>query len=265
MPRLRFRIMNTSSRFRPAGFQLYTVRSEFARNVPETLRKLAEIGYQAVEFWGYGGTKSVYKRYTSATLRRLLDDLDLKCCGMHLDLRALSKNALQQTIENNQALGSRYLNVAAARTHMESEKGIGQLADILNEAALACAPHGLSVGYHAHPFDFKKIKGRVAWELLFHRLKPTVNMQMDVGNCLAGKGDPIALLEMFAGRTRTLHLKEHKEITFDSDYYQKVFELCRTRHNVEWFIIEMGGFLGRGFDVPRRALQDLRESGHLGH
>ena len=34
----------------PIGFQLYTVRGEFARNVPETLKTLAQIGYQAVEW-----------------------------------------------------------------------------------------------------------------------------------------------------------------------------------------------------------------------
>src|SRR5689334_3226493 len=35
----------------PIGFQLYTVRGEFSRNVPDTLKKLAQIGYKAVEFW----------------------------------------------------------------------------------------------------------------------------------------------------------------------------------------------------------------------
>src|SRR5437867_12182470 len=40
----------------PIAFQLYTVRGEFARNVSETLKKLAQIGYKAVEFWADGGT-----------------------------------------------------------------------------------------------------------------------------------------------------------------------------------------------------------------
>ena len=40
----------------PIGFQLYTVRGEFARNVPDTLKTLGQIGYQAVEFWAYAGT-----------------------------------------------------------------------------------------------------------------------------------------------------------------------------------------------------------------
>src|SRR5262245_41441356 len=68
----------------PIAFQLYTVRGEFSRDVPATLKKLAEIGYKAVEFWGYGGTPTVYQNYSAAQLRKLLDGCGLKCCGMHL-------------------------------------------------------------------------------------------------------------------------------------------------------------------------------------
>src|SRR5438105_11250089 len=83
----------------PIGFQLYTVRGEFARDVPGTLKKLGEIGYKAVEFWGYAGTANVYEKYSAAELRKLLDQNGLKCCGMHMDLKALDKENLQRTIE----------------------------------------------------------------------------------------------------------------------------------------------------------------------
>src|SRR5438477_6671384 len=85
----------------PIGFQLYTVRGEFARDVPGTLKKLGEIGYQAVEFWGYAGTPDVYQKYSATELRKFLDDSGLKCCGMHLELKALGAETLKRTIENN--------------------------------------------------------------------------------------------------------------------------------------------------------------------
>jgi sugar phosphate isomerase/epimerase len=245
----------------PIGFQLYTVRAEFARNVPNTLRQLRALGYDAIEFWGYSGTAAVYKRFTASKLRQLLDDSGLQCCGMHLDLKALNKVHLQRTIDNNLALRSEYLNVAAAKDLMNDAPRIKQLADLLNQAAAACAPHGLKVGYHAHPFDFNNIKGQYAWDLLFSQTAPEVNMQMDVGNCLAGRGDPLASLKRFPGRSQTIHLKEHKSITFDGAYYEEVFRVCETRHPVKWYIVEMGGFLGRGFDVPRQALEALRRLG----
>ena len=245
----------------PIGFQLYTVRGEFSRNVPATLKTLGELGYKGVEFWGYGGTPDVYQQHSAAELRKLLDEHGLKCCGMHLELKALAKENLARTIENNRILGSEFLNVAAAKEKMGSETSIGELADFLNQTAAECQTHKMFVGYHAHPFDFVKINGRFAWDLLFSRTKPEVNMQMDVGNCLSGDGDPIAMLKKFPGRTRTIHIKEHQDKTFDSDFYKEVFQLCETTSATKWYIVEMGGPEGNGFEVPREALAKLHRLG----
>ena len=243
------------------GFQLYTVRGEFARNVPATLKALGELGYQGVEFWGYDGTPNVYQQYSAAELRKLLDGHGLKCCGMHLTLKALAKENLARTVENNRILGSEFLNVAAAKEKMGSEASIGELADFLNQTAVELQKHKMAVGYHAHNFDFAKINSRFAWELLFDHTKPEVNMQMDVGNCLGGDGDPIAMLKKFTGRTRSIHVKEHQEKTFESDFYKEVFRLCETAHPTKWYIVEMGGPDGNGFEVPKEALAKLHRLG----
>jgi len=112
---------------------------------------------------------------------------------------------------------------------------------------------------HAHPFDFAIINGRFAWEILFERLEAELNMQMDVGNCLSGGGDPIVMLEKFPNRTWTIHLKEHKDKTFDSDWYQKVFNMCETNSTTQWYIVEMGGLLGNGFKPATTAIKKLSQ------
>jgi hypothetical protein len=82
-----------------------------------------------------------------------------------------------------------------------------------------------------------------------------------VGNCLVGNGDPIAMLKEFPGRTRSIHIKEHQDKTFDSDFYREVFHLCETSCGTKWYIVEMGGNDGNGFEVPRNALAKLRRLG----
>jgi sugar phosphate isomerase/epimerase len=214
-----------------------------------------------VEFWGYGGTANVYQNYSASQLRSFLDDSGLKCCGMHMELKALMKENLGRTIQNNRALGSEYLNVAAAKEKMSSEKGIAELADVLNHTAFECRAENMTVGYHAHPFDFEKVNGRFAWDLLFSQTDAAVNMQMDVGNCLVGNGDPIAMLKKFPGRTRSIHIKEHEEKTFESNFYKEVFHLCETSSDTKWYIVEMGGKDGNGFEVPQAALEKLHRLG----
>ncbi len=86
-------------------------------------------------------------------------------------------------------------------------------------------------------------------------------MQLDVGNCLGGGGDPIAILKEFPGRAQTIHIKEYKEKTFDSAFYKEVFRLCESASATRWYIVEMGSAGGTGFDVPKRALAKLRRLG----
>ncbi len=245
----------------PIGFQLYTVRGEFDRDVPGTLKAIGQIGYQGVEFWGYAGTPEVYQKYSATQLRKLLDENGLKCCGMHVTLDAFADKNLKQTIENSHTLGGEYVNLAMAPEKMKSEAGIAELAELLNKTSDKLREAKLVAGYHCHGFDFAKINGRFAWEILFKQTKPAVNMQLDVGNCLSGGGDPIAMLKEFPGRTRTTHIKEHEDKTFDSPFYKEIFQLLETTAGTKWYIVEMGSQDGTGFEVPKEALAKLRKLG----
>jgi sugar phosphate isomerase/epimerase len=243
------------------GFQLYTVRGELARNLPQTIKTLAQIGYHGVEFWDYSGTPRVYQQYSAADLRKILEENGLKCCGMHVTLQALAEDKLQRTIETNQTLGNIYLNLVMAPDLMKSEAGIRELASLLNKTSTECQAQNMVAGYHCHASDFAQINGRFAWEILFRQLRPQVNMQLDVGNCLSGGGDPIAMFKEFPGRSWTVHIKEYQDKTFDSGFYKEVFGLCETTCATKWYIVEMGGNDGDGFDVPRQALAKLHSLG----
>ncbi|MBM3855282.1 MAG: sugar phosphate isomerase/epimerase [Verrucomicrobia bacterium] len=245
----------------PIGLQLYAVREEFARSVPETLKAVARSGYAGVEFWGYGGTPNVFQNYSAQQLRQLLDDNKLQCCGIHLQVKALETAQLERTIENNRILGNRFLVVAAAKKEMSSLDGIKAFAAFLSEAHEKCRPHGMRVGYHAHGFDFDKLEGRFAWDHLFSQTRPEVIMQMDIANCLGGGGDPLAMLEKFPGRALSLHIRETGEKTFASEYYREVFRLAESTAKTEWYVVEQGGPGGRGFAVSEQALQALHRLG----
>ena len=69
--------------------------------------------------------------------------------------------------------------------------------------------HGMRVGYHCHGGDFAKLEGTTPWEAIGENTNADVILQIDVGNCLGGGGDPIAMIKKFPGRTVSIHLKEH--------------------------------------------------------
>jgi len=250
----------------PIGLQLFSVRGECERDLAATLAAVAEIGYQGVEPWGYGGEKLEWMGYSGTDLRAMLDDVGLQCCGMHLRTDALLGDNLARTIELNQALGNNFLIVAADSSRMSAEDTVLELAQILNEAAVRLEPLGMFTGYHAHPFDFVRFGEQTAWEILFSNTRDDVVMQLDIGNCVRGGGDPIAMLKEFPGRARSVHLKEYggkpgAVIGEGEADWDQIFELCETLHHPVWYVVEEGGPEGLGFDVSRRSLQALRAMG----
>jgi sugar phosphate isomerase/epimerase len=250
------------------GLQLYSVRAEVARDLPSTLRAVAGIGYQGAEPWGYCGEAVAWQGYPAQTLRGLYDDNGLICCGLHLSTDALLRDNLARTIEFNKILGNRFLIVAMDQRRMASRSGALELAGLLNDAAATLAGEGLSTGYHAHGFDFATVDGgEVAWDILFANTRPEVIMQMDIGNCADGGGDPLGTLRRFPGRARSVHLKDFGGPSPDSVIgegkadWPEIFRVCETTQGTEWYVVEEGSAEGTGFDIPRRSLEALRRMG----
>ena len=250
----------------PIGLQLFSVRGECSKDLAATLRSVAEIGYVGAEPWGYDGEKVEWMGVPAAELRAMYDANGLACCGMHLRTEALMGDNLKRTIELNQILGNKFLIVAADKGRMSALETIMELSGILNDVAAQLKPLGMLTGYHAHPFDFVRFGDETAWEILFSNTNDDVVMQMDIGNCARGDGDPIAMLRKFPGRAKSVHLKDYggpegSVIGEGVADWDTIFELCDTQHHPEWYVVEEGARDGVGLDISARSLQALKAMG----
>jgi sugar phosphate isomerase/epimerase len=250
----------------PIGLQLFSVRGECNKDLPATLKSVSEIGYVGAEPWGYSGDKLEWMGWSAKDIRKMMDDNGLKCCGIHLATAALMGDNLSRTIELNQILGNKFLIIAADSQRMSAMNTIMELAQLLNDVAKKLEPLGMFTGYHAHGFDFKEVEGKLAWDILFSNTNKEVVMQMDIGNCAGGGGDPIAELKQFPGRARSVHLKDYggppgSVIGEGKADWDEIFRLCETLHDTEWYVVEEGGKDGLGFDVSKRSLEALRRMG----
>ena len=95
----------------PVGLELFSVRNELKEDLPGTVRKVAQMGYQDVEFF------SPYYAWTTAQakdVRKLLDDLNIKCMSTHNGSESFKPEGIQKAIELNKILGSKYVVWASA-------------------------------------------------------------------------------------------------------------------------------------------------------
>lgn len=220
----------------PVGVQLYSVRELAEKSLPPVLEAIGKMGYKGVEFAGYYGWDSKPKE-----LRGLLDANGLKCCGTHTDLETVSGDALKATAELHAILGNTFLIVPSLE--VEGAEGWREMAKKFNDIAARAKELGMRVGYHAHQGDFRKLGGTTSWEIFFDNTAPDVIMQLDIGNCLQGGGDPYAILKKYPGRSASVHLKEYggpenAVIGQGVVKWPEVFKLCESTGGTVWYVVE---------------------------
>ena len=222
----------------PVGVQLYSVRHECAKDLPGTIKAVAKMGYKGVEFAGYYGRDA-------KTLRKLLDDTGLVCCGTHTGIDTLLGEELPKTIEFNRTIGNKYLIVPGLpEKYRSSRKAWQETAKLFNELSDKVKPHGMQVGYHNHNIEFRPLDGEMPWDTFFGNTKKEVIMQFDTGNAMGGGGDPVVFLKRYPGRATTVHLKAFSKskpnaiIGDDELPWQEIFQICETIGQTKWYIVE---------------------------
>ncbi len=225
----------------PIALQLYSVRKDCAQDFDRAMARVAEMGYQGVEFAGYYQYGNDPK-----ALRRHLDDLGLKVAGTHIQTAALRAEELPKTIEFHKVIGCKYLIVPGDRDFTDPEK-CQALADTFNTAAAALKPEGMYCGFHNHKGEFAEYQGKTFWDHFAERTSADVVMQLDVGWAQDAGMDPVTQIRKYPGRTRTAHFKptvlegdEEKTAILgrDSVDWRRVIQACRENGGTEWFIIE---------------------------
>lgn len=250
-----------SARKIPVAVQLYSVRDDCSKDLPGTLKAVAAMGYEGVEFAGY------YMR-SAKQLRKMLDDLGLKVAGTHIGLGTLMGDALKQTVEFNKTLGNKFLIVPGLPSkYTESRKSWLEAAKIFNDISAKVAEHGMRVGYHNHSIEFKPLDGELPWDTFFGATNKDVVMQLDTGNAMHGGADPVVFLEKYPGRCATIHLKEasktnDKAVIGEGDVnWSRVFELCETIGGTQWYIVEQESYAHPPLKCVELCLQNLRKMG----
>jgi sugar phosphate isomerase/epimerase len=222
----------------PIGLQVYSVRSVAEKDLAGTLAKIAQMGYEGVEFAGYYG-------HSAKDIRKMLDDDGLVCCGTHTQMDDLADAKLAATLEFNQTLGNQRVIVPWLKPDDTNprEAWLGY-ARRFNELAEKLQPQNMRIGYHNHAHDFAAVGETTGWDILASNTRPDVIMQLDLGNAMSGGADPIVYLKRYPGRTVTIHLKEYsatnpKAMIGEGDVkWAEVFRLCHTVGGTEWYIIE---------------------------
>lgn len=249
----------------PVGLELYSVRTELMRNLPDTLRAVAKMGYEVVEFY------SPYYQWTfpfAKGVRTLIDDLGLRCYSTHNGFPSLSGDTMAKAIELNQILGTRHLILASPPRDTNGVEGWKRVCGQLTNAVEQLKPHGLSAGYHNHQTEWKTLEGgQRIMDVIAQNTPPEFVLQLDVGTCLEAGVDPVAWIKANPGRIKSVHLKDWTPgAKADEKAYRVLFgegvapwkdiiAAAESVGGVEFYLIEQEGSRFPEFETAQRCLE----------
>lgn len=189
----------------PIGLQLYSLRADFATEVPGTLKKVKDYGFKIVELAGtYNSTPEKFKQ--------MLDAHGLKPVSGHFPYDRYRDDA-EGVARDAKALGLEYVGCAWIPHEGDfDEKQCRDAIGVFNRAGEALAKHGLKFFYHTHGYEFRPHGQSTLFDLMMAETKPNfVRYQMDVFWVVHPGHDPVKLLQKYGARWELMHVKDMKK------------------------------------------------------
>ena len=157
------------------GLQLFSVRDELQKDFEGTLRKVKEMGYSAVEFAGLYGN-------APGDVKRMCEEIGLVPLSAHVPFQEMKEDP-EGVVESYKQVGCQYIVIPYLTE--EYRPGAEKFDEVLKYAKIVgevCARKGMVLQYHNHDFEFVKIDGEYALDVLYREVGPEL-LQIGRASC----------------------------------------------------------------------------------
>lgn len=225
----------------PVALQLYSVRDELEADFEGTVKKVKELGYDGVEFAGLYGK-------SAAEVKAILKEVGLVPVSAHVSLDELLSDTAA-VVATYKEIGCEYIAVPyLPEDRRPGTEGFARTIEDIKNIADECIKQGIQLLYHNHDFEFAKLDGKYALDILYSEVTAD-RLQTEIDTCWVGVAgeDPSAYVLKYSGRAPVVHLK---------DYYmqgrekpKKLYELIGIEDDSETESEETFGFRPVGYGV----------------
>ena len=184
------------------GIQLYGVRNSMKADFEGTIKAIAEMGYEYVEFAGY------YDK-SAEEIKSILDKYNLKCISVHQGLDFFDDEP-EKKCDFLKTFGVKYSVIP----WYEKEKLAGNeewenTKERFIRAAELFKKNGLMLGYHNHDFEFTKADGKYLHDYIFEAIdEDKIVPELDTCWVRYAGLQPTDLIRKYKGRVEIVHLKD---------------------------------------------------------
>ena len=238
------------------GLQLFTVRGPLANDLTGTIKKIASIGYEDCETYGYDPEQGKYYGLKASAFKQLLADNNMIATSGHYDFTKYFDKSIDammryvdQCIIGAHALGQRYITWPWLDPVFRTIENFRLLAPKLNAIGERINKAGLGFAYHNHDFEFTDHGGENGYNIIMKETDPAlVKLQMDLYWVMhSSKLSPSELFKLQPGRFVMWHIKDMDKVTRDySELGNGSIDFTvilpeASRAGLQYYYIEQGG------------------------
>lgn len=242
--------------------QLYTLRdfTKTAEDVEKTLKKVKEIGYNAVQISGMGPVDPVF-------VKGAVNNLQLKVCATHVSFERLQTD-IKSVINDHKLWDCQYVGVGSMpNDYRTGKEGYIKFAREASAIGKELAANGLKLIYHNHAFEFQKFDGVTGMDILLNETTSDVGFEIDTFWVQTGGGNPVQWLKKVAGRIDVVHFKDMEIIDNQQTMaaigegnldWPSIIDICR-EIGVKWYAVEQDVCPRDPFDCLASSLNYLKK------
>lgn len=147
------------------GAQYYTIHKfcQTIEDFEESCRKVKEIGYNYVQLSGIGN-------FSADEIKPILDKYDLKTLCTHRPVTNYIEN-LDSEIEFHKKLNCKIAGVGAMPGFNVKSETMEEFIKNFKPVVKRLSEEGIIFAYHNHAFEFEKINGKFAFEVLCEHME----------------------------------------------------------------------------------------------
>ncbi len=202
----------------PIALQLYSVRHEMKADLPATLRKVKELGYDGVEFAG------LFDR-SPAEIKALCEEIGLVPISAHVPLAEMLADA-ETAFAKYAAIGMRFVAIPSLpEEYRPAHEKFDEILEKIKELGAIAKKHGIRLLYHNHDFEFVKMDGTYGLDKIYEEVSADLlETQLDTCWVNVGGENPADFVRKYAGRAPVVHLKD-----FFGEKAENMYELIGER------------------------------------
>lgn len=186
----------------PVAVQVYSVRDNAKENLRATLEQIKAIGYDGVEFAGLYGN-------SPEEIKAMCEEIGLIPISAHVPYVDMAKDP-EGVLSQYATIGCRF--VAVPYLTEEYRPGHEKFAEVIENVKIigaAAKKLGIQLLYHNHDFEFLKLDGKYALDILYDEV-PADLLQTELDVCWVNVGGevPADYIRKYSGRSPVVHLKD---------------------------------------------------------